>query len=311
MKDKLLLSHAPHISGKGSVPAIMYIVIAALMPATAMGIYFFGINALILILTCIITALITEYLMTKIMKIENTIGDGSAALTGLLMALIIPASAPIFTAIIGTVFAIAIVKMLFGGLGYNIFNPALAGRAFLAAAFPVIMTTWVVPFQAVTSATPLAVMKFEHVLTPLNQLFFGDIPGCIGETSALAILIGGLFLMLVGIVNWRMPASYLGSVIIFSGILWIINPSLYPSPIFHLFSGGLMLGAFFMATDPVTTPLTSKGLWIFGIGAGILLIVIRQWGGLPEGVMYSILFMNAFTPLINRYTRPRIFGSKI
>ncbi|MBU1027166.1 MAG: RnfABCDGE type electron transport complex subunit D, partial [Candidatus Margulisbacteria bacterium] len=200
-----------------------------------------------------------------------------------------------------------------GGLGFNIFNPALVGRAFLVASFPVQMTNWIAPFaykgvEAVTSATPLAVMKFQHQLTSYADLLYGNVGGTIGETSALLILIPGLLLTLRGIINWRIPASYLGTVAAVGGIFWLIDPAKYPDPLFHLLAGGLMLGAWFMATDLVTSPLTKKGMWIFGIGAGLLVVIIRLFSGLPEGVMYSILIMNAFVPLLNKYTRPRIFG---
>jgi electron transport complex protein RnfD len=292
---------------------MMFSVIAALIPAAILGSYFFGLKALGLILVCVITAVATEYLIVGVIKREEVFPDGSAVVTGLLLAMSISPSMPYFAAVLGTVFAIAIGKQLFGGLGYNIFNPALIGRAFLAAAFPVHMTSWVVPLshrgvEAITSATPLAVMKFQHELTPYAKLFFGNVSGCVGETSALLLLLGGLFLLWRGVISWRIPASYLGTVALFGGIFWLMNPATYPDPLFHLLAGGLMLGAWFMATDLVTSPLTSKGMWVFGAGAGILVVVIRLFSGLPEGVMYSILIMNACVPLINRYTRPRILG---
>jgi electron transport complex protein RnfD len=309
-----LISHAPHIRERVSVSTIMCLVIGALLPAAIAGIYFFGLRAMGLVLVCVFSAVATEYIICKIMKREPTLGDGSAVVTGLLLALCISPSLPYFAAVLGTVFAIAIGKQLFGGLGYNIFNPALIGRAFLAAAFPVHMTNWVAPFayrslEAVSSATPLAVMKFQHQLTPYWRLLIGNVSGCIGETSALLIFLPALFLMWRGIINWRIPASYLGVVAVLGGIFWMVNPSRFPDPIFHLLAGGLMLGACFMATDLVTSPLTKKGMLIFGGGAGVLVVVIRLFSGLPEGVMYSILVMNAFVPLINRYTRPRILGS--
>lgn len=310
-----IIAPAPHIKEKFTVPIVMYIVIAALLPATIAGIVFFGLKALALIILCIATAIGTEFVCNKIMKKEQTIADGSAALTGLLLALTISPLMPLFAAFFGTVFAVAIGKQLFGGLGFNIFNPALIGRAFLAATFPVQMTSWVVPFvyrgiEAVSSATPLALMKFQHQLTPYGKLFFGNVSGCIGETSALLLIIPGILLAVRGITNWRIPASYLGTTVVLGGLFWIINPAIYPDPVFHLLAGGLMLGAFFMATDLVTSPLTNKGMMIFGAGAGILVVIIRLFSGLPGGVMYSILFMNAFVPLINRYSRPRILGVK-
>jgi len=298
-----IISPAPHVKFDDSVPKVMCLVLWALTPATLAGIYFFGWPALFVVLTCIITAVLTELVMNKIMKQEVTIADGSAVLTGLLLALTISPSMPLSECVIGTIFAIAIGKQLFGGLGYNIFNPALIGRAFLAAAFPVHMTTW-----TITSATPLALMKFSHQLTPYWNLFIGNVAGSVGETSALLLLLPALFLIKIGVIKWRIPVSYLGTVAIFGGIFWVVKPGLYPDPLFQLLSGGLMLGALFMATDYVTSPLTDKGKWIFGFGAGILVVIIRLFSGLPEGVMYSILFMNAFVPLINRYSRPRILG---
>jgi electron transport complex protein RnfD len=294
---------------------MMYAILIALLPATLAGIYIFGLRVLGLVLVCMVTAVLTEYLINLVMEKELTIGDGSAAVTGLLLALSVSPSLPFFAAILGTIFAVGIGKQLFGGLGFNIFNPALAGRAFLAAAFPVYMTTWVSPLaykgvEAVSSATPLAAMKFQQQLTPYMKLFIGNVPGCAGETSALLLLLGGLFLAWLGIINWRIPASYLGTVAALGWFFWLINPARYPDPLFHLMAGGLMLGAWFMASDPVTSPLTKKGMWIFGVGAGVLVIVIRLFSGLPEGVMYSILIMNALVPLINRYSRPRILGRK-
>jgi len=308
-----IISPSPHTKFIYTVPVMMFIVLIALVPATIAGVVIFGIKALLLVLVCVLAALLTEFLIVRLMKKELTLADGSAAVTGLLLALTLSPEVPLFAAFLGTVFAVAVGKHLFGGLGYNVFNPALVGRAFLAAAFPVHMTTWLAPFayravDAVSSATPLALMKFEHVLTPYKVLFFGNVAGCIGETSAVLILIPALLLMWKGIINWRIPTSYLGSVVLLGGFFWLMNPANYPDPLFHLLAGGLMLGAFFMATDLVTSPLTKKGMWIFGAGAGILVVIIRLFSGLPEGVMYSILFMNAFVPLINRYTRPRILG---
>ncbi|PIS28580.1 MAG: electron transporter RnfD [Candidatus Marinimicrobia bacterium CG08_land_8_20_14_0_20_45_22] len=309
-KRPFVLSSSPHFKKPGDVRMIMRIVIAALLPAVGFSVYNFGFHSLITIAVSILAATITEEIVNLARKRKMTITDGSAVLTGLLLAMTLPPSLPLSMVVIGSVFAIFIGKQIFGGLGYNIFNPALIGRAFLQAAFPIPMMTWTIPrtIDAISTATPLGSFKFAKILTPYYDLFMGTVGGCIGETSALAILIGGLFLVLVRIADWRIPLSYLGTVVIFSGILWLINPVSFPDPIFHLFAGGLMLGAFFMATDMVTSPITPKGKWIFGIGAGIILVLIRQFGGLPEGVMYSILIMNSVTPLINRFTRPRYFG---
>lgn len=307
-----LLSSSPHMVAVDNVPKIMWTVIAALLPAVAFSIYNFGLGVLSIILVTIIAAVATEAVANKLRGRDLSIFDGSAVLTGLLLAMTLPPGFPEGYAALGAFFAIAIGKQIFGGLGYNIFNPALLGRAFLQASFSVKMTTWVAPvtIDAITTATPLGSYKFEKIMTPYFDMFMGNIGGCIGETSALFILIGGIFLLIKKYADWRIPVSYLGTVFIVGGLFWLLNPAQYPDPIFHMFSGGLLLGAFFMATDMVTSPVTPKGTWIFGFGAGIVLIVIRLFGGLPEGVMYSILFMNGFVPLINRYTRPKIFGEK-
>ena len=310
-----LISSSPHVHSPDSVPKIMWTVVATLIPAVIMAVYYFGAPALVMIGSCILAALLTEILMNKMKGEEITIQDGSSFITGLLLALTLPPSLPVSTGILGSVFAIAVGKQIFGGLGYNIFNPALLGRAFLQASFPVAMTTWTYPktakyaqIDAVTAATPLGQFKFEKILTDYGDLLVGNIGGCLGETSALAVFIGGIFLILMKYADWRIPVSYIGTVMVVGGVFWVVAPNQYPDPVFHLLSGGLMLGALYMATDMVTSPITSSGAWIFGIGAGVILIIIRLFGGVPEGVMYSILFMNAFTPIINRYTRPRYFG---
>jgi electron transport complex protein RnfD len=311
----LIISTSPHFYTQDSVPKIMWSVVAALIPASMMAVYYFGIRAIYMILVCMISALLTEIVMNRMKGEKITISDGSAAITGLLLALTLPPSFSLSGGVIGSVFSIAVGKHVFGGLGYNIFNPALLGRAFLQASFPVAMTTWTYPqtekfanIDAITAATPLGLFKFEKIVTDFNDLFIGNVSGSLGETSALALILGGVYLLIKKYADWRLTFSYLGTVLIIGGAFWLISPENYPNPIFHLLSGGLILGAFFMATDMVTSPITSIGSWIFGIGAGIVLIVIRLWGGVPEGVMYSILFMNAFTPIINRYTRPKIFG---
>ena len=314
-EQTLIISSSPHFHTHDSVPKIMWSVVAALVPATVMAIYYFGMGALIMIGSCVAAALVTEIIMNKMKGEGLTINDGSAAITGLLLALTLPPSLPISAGVIGSVFSISIGKQIFGGLGYNIFNPALLGRAFLQANFPVAMTTWTYPntqnyaqIDAVTAATPLAQFKFDKIVANYGDLISGNIGGSLGETSALAVLIGGIFLLIMKYADWRIPVSYLGTVFMLGGLFWFFSPGNYPDPVFHLLSGGLMLGALFMATDMVTSPITTAGSWIFGAGAGIVLIIIRLFGGVPEGVMYSILLMNAFTPLINRYTRPKFFG---
>jgi len=319
--QRLVVSSSPHMVGEDSVPKIMWNVVAALLPAVVFGVYYFGFRVLLTLGVSIAAAIITEVVCQKLRGREPS-PDGSAFLTGLLLAMTLPPSLPISAVIIGSVFAIAIGKQIFGGLGSNIFNPALLGRAFLQASFPVKMTTWTAPstIDAITTATPLGSFKFEQAITPYFDLLTGNIGGCIGETSALAILVGGIYLLVRRYADWRIPVSYLGTVFVVGGIFWLISPmpsqpelvdpnALYfMDPVAHLMSGGLMIGAFFMATDMVTSPVTAKGAWIFGCGAGVILVIIRLFGGLPEGVMYSILLMNAVTPLINRYTRPKFFG---
>jgi len=306
-----VLNSSPHDFKSVSVPKIMWSVVAALVPATAMAIYYFRVSAVWLILACILACLATELAVNLIKGQKPTLKDGSAVITGLLLALTLPPTFSITSAILGSVFAIAIGKQVFGGLGFNIFNPALIGRAFLQASFPVAMTTWqtpFVPFDGISAATPLGLFKFEKVSSPILPLLTGNIGGSLGETCAVAILVGGLFLLLMRYADWRIPLSYIGSVFLLGGVFWLVDPVNYPDPAFLVFSGGLMLGAFFMATDMVTSPITPLGAWIFGLGAGVLVIVIRFFSGLPEGVMYSILLMNAVTPLINRYTRPKFLG---
>ena len=312
-----ILASSPHQYNRDSVPKIMWSVVGALAPAAVMAVYYFGLRALLMIAVSVVAALLTEMGLNKMKGEDFTVKDGSAAITGLLLALTLPPSFSISGTIVGSVFAIGIGKQVFGGIGFNIFNPALLGRAFLQASFPVAMTTWTYPntlkFQnvdAVSAATPLGQFKFEQVMTQYSDLFIGNIGGCLGETSAVVLILGGVYLAVKKYADWRIPVSFLGTVFILGGLFWIINPQQFPDPLFHMLSGGLMLGAFFMATDMVTSPITPKGAWIFGAGAGFILIVIRIWGGLPEGVMYSILLMNGFTPLINRYTRPKFFGEQ-
>lgn len=316
MEKTLILTTSPHLHADESVPEIMRQVILAIIPPIAAAVYFFGLRALLLIAVCSGACLFSEHICQKMRKRKTTIRDGSALITGILLALILPPAIPLWAAALGAVVAIVMGKMVFGGLGHNKFNPALVGRAFLQAAFPVMMTTWSAPSQiftslkidAVTQATPLAAMKFQYQLTDHAHLFWGNISGSLGETSVFAILLGGLYLMLKKIADWRIIASIFGSVILFSGILWQINPAQYANPIFHLLSGGFMLGTFFMATDMVASPATPRGRWIYGFGIGFLIILIRTFSGLPEGVMYAILLMNAVSPLIERYTQPRKYG---
>jgi len=307
---KLELTSSPHVHSRWSTKQAMWLVILALIPPIIASVLFYGFYQLLLIIVSVLVCVGTEAAIKSIRKREISIGDGSAVITGLLLALILPPNFSLFFTAIGAAVAIALGKEIFGGLGYNVFNPALVGRAFLQAAFPVAMTTWTIPnfSDAVTKATPLSFFKFDHITTSIPSMIYGNIGGSIGETSAIAVLLGGIFLVVVGVVNWRIPLSMIVGLLIFGSLFWLLNPTKFPDPIFHLFAGGFLFGAFFMATDWVTSPLTSKGMWIFGIGISLVLVVIRLLGGLPEGVMYAILFMNAFVPIINRYTKPKVFG---
>lgn len=321
MTDKpFILQSSPHFRDKDSVPKIMFAVIASLVPAVCASLYFFRFRALLLLLTCVVACLATEAIFLWLRKKPlHPLLDGSAIITGLLLALTLPPSLSLEMAVIGSVIAIAIGKQVFGGLGYNIFNPALVGRAFLQTAFPVAMTTWIPPvaekINTATYATPLGDLKFQDavaqgILAPLKALFLGNTGGSLGETSALALIIGGLFLLFRRVIDWRIPLGIILSLTVFTGIFWISNPGKYASPLFHILAGGLLLGAFFMATDMVTSPITPRGTWIYATGIGVVVGLVRLFGGFPEGVMYSILFMNTFVPLLNRYTRPRILGER-
>jgi electron transport complex protein RnfD len=311
MNNGYRISASPHTFSQRSTKGIMYQVAVSLLPVIGASLYFFKSRAFILIIVSCASCYATEALFQAVRKKPVTVADGSALVTGVLLALILPPTAPIWMAMVGGVVAIVFGKQIFGGLGHNIFNPALVGRAFLLIAFPTFMTSWVHPFKldAVTTATPLGLMKFEHVATPVHDLFLGTVSGSLGETSSLCILLGGLCLVALRSLDWRIPIGYLGSVAVLGFIFSRVNPAVFPSVGFHLFSGGLMLGAVYMATDPVTSPITRRGKWIFGIGCGIILVIIRLFGGMPEGVTFSILIMNAVTPLINMWVKPRQFGT--
>lgn len=324
MKELLSVSASPHIHARRKTALAMRAVIIALFPALVYAVYLFGLRVLIITAISIVSATLCEALMQKALGRPITIGDGSAVLTGLLLAFNLPPGVPWWLPAVGSGFAIVFAKQLFGGLGYNFINPALAGRAFLMASWPSLMTKeWIGPvsgtlsgIDSITGATPLSLLKNpanygdpQLIIRQLNDpeairnLFFGNVGGCIGETSALLLLIGGLFLLFTRIVDYRIVLGYLGSF----ALLALVLPT-GGSLLFHLFSGGLMLGVFFMATDWVTSPVTKRGRWVFGIGCGIITIIIRIWGGYPEGVSYSILLMNVFTPMIDRLTKARIFG---
>jgi len=307
---KLTINVSPHIFTHQDTRYLMKSVLKALIPAVAAGIYFFRVQAVLVMLACIAGCVLAEYSVQRVREKKVRINDLSAVLSGVLLALVLPPAIPLWMAFLGGLVAIGLGKKIFGGIGCNIFNPALLARAFLMAAFPIALTTWSHPvtLDTITTATPLGLAKFDHTITPYASLFFGNVGGCIGETSALALLLGIGYLFYKKVIDHRIPAAYLGTVAVFSGVLYLVSPGQYASPLFHLLAGGLLIGAGFMATDLVTTPITKQGRWIFGAGCGLVTMTIRVWGGLPEGVMYSILFMNACTPLINRFTRPKRFG---
>lgn len=305
----------------------MWQVFLSLIPAGAAGVFIFGIYALGLIITSIIACLLTEWLILALRRKQTAILDGSAALTGLLLAYNLPAGVPLWMAVLGSVFAIAIAKQAFGGLGRNIFNPALAARAFLLLSFPKYMTEFTQPLRAgagfsrlfnvdaVSCATPLTLLK-ENKIQEISQaglsyldLFLGNRGGCIGEVCIIVLLLGALYLLSRRIISWHIPLTFIFSLAVLS---WLFSPQgfLTGDWLFSILGGGLILGAFFMATDYVTTPLTQKGKLIFGLGCGLITFIIRRWGGYPEGVSFSILIMNAFTPLIDRFVRPRVYGTK-
>ncbi|MFA6383965.1 MAG: RnfABCDGE type electron transport complex subunit D [Candidatus Omnitrophota bacterium] len=313
MDNTLNISASPHLHARESTGRTMWLVTAALLPAGIAGVCIFGPAALKTILIAVLSAVAAEWAIQAAMKKKVTICDGSAALTGLLLAYNLPAHCPFWIPVTGSFIAIAIGKQIFGGLGQNIFNPALVGRVFLMASWPQYMTTFsrALSYDAVTQATPLALLKenklFDHI--SYLGLFMGNRGGCIGEVCVAALVIGGIFLLLRKIITWHIPVSYIVTTGLFC---WAFgaNTPFAGDWMFHLLSGGLFLGAIFMATDYVSSPLTGRGQLIFGAGCGLLTAIIRIWGGYPEGVSYAILIMNAAAPLIDRYTKNRIYGTK-
>ncbi|MFV0391373.1 MAG: RnfABCDGE type electron transport complex subunit D [Paludibacteraceae bacterium] len=315
--EKLIISPAPHIHGGDSIEKTMRGVIVALLPALLVGFYMFGVGALIVTAVSVVSCVLFEYLIQRfLLKTTPTIADGSAIVTGLLLAMNLPSNIPFWIVILGALFAIGVAKMSFGGLGNNPFNPALAGRVFLLISFPVAMTTWSQPtplttlyLDASTGATPLAILRGAPGEAPsLWNLFAGNVGGSFGEVSVIAILPGLIYLLWKKIITWHIPVSILATVALFTGILYLTNPEEFISPLFHLLSGGLMLGAVFMATDYATSPMNPRGMLIYGAGIGIITVVIREFGAYPEGVSFAILIMNAFTPLINTYVKPKRFA---
>ncbi len=319
-----ILAPSPHVRSSTTIETAMYGVILALLPGAVVGAYFFGVNALRVMALSILACLLFEGLVLKVRGLDLTpLKDGSAVLTGLLLAMNLPSNIPGWMVVVGAGVAIGIGKQVYGGLGYNPFNPALVARVFLLISFPVALTSWPEPrpfslsLDTVTGATPLGDMKTSLLMqgnigkaADMNLMdpLIGNMGGSLGEVGAVALLLGGLYLLARKIITWHIPVSYLGTVFLMTGIYWIIDPQRYAAPTFHLVTGGLMLGAFFMATDYVTSPVTGKGMIIFGVGCGLITVFIRLFGGYPEGVSFAILLMNAATPIIDRYTKPRVFG---
>lgn len=335
MSQPFIVSPSPHTKGKGSIESIMYGVVIALIPAMIASIYFFGIGAVKVTAIAVASSVLFEYLIQRfLLKGENSICDSSAIITGILLAFNLPSNLPIWMIVVGSFVAIAIGKMAFGGLGKNPFNPALVGRVFLFISFPVQMTSWPTPIatrgmlnipDTATAATPLGILgeglsktgvdgqtvtQLMAKIPSLWDLFIGNVGGSLGEVSALALLIGGVFMLYKKIITWHIPVAFLVTVAAFTAILWLIDPAKNASPLFHLCSGGVMLGAIFMATDMVTSPMTKSGMLLFGFGCGFLTVVIRVFGSAPEGVSFAILIMNSVVPLINIKMKPKRFGKE-
>ena len=331
LRKALEIGSSPHVTSGASVDIIMKNVVFALLPVCAFSVYAFGLAALLVLCTAVLSCVVTEQLVCKLLGKATTVGDWSVTITGMLYGLTLPPDLALWMVVVGGVFAVAIGKALFGGLGYNAFNPALVGRAFLQAAFPQAMTHWSLPFaadrftdlpvsalafpfaqpayDAVTTATPLARMKFEAIQAENADLLFGLTSGSAGETCSVLIIAGGIYLVARNMMNWRIPVSILLTVSLITWLFMQIDPAVYPRPAFMLFAGGLMLGAVFMATDMVASPITNAGCWLYGLLIGVLVVVIRFWGGMPEGVMYAILLANAVSPHIDRLLQPRVFGT--
>lgn len=323
----LSISASPHVHGDNSVKKIMWGVVYAMVPALLVSIYYFGLDAVRVTLIAVAASIVFEWLFQKyLIKGADTYMDGSAVITGVLLAFNVPSNLPWWIIVIGALVAIGMGKMSFGGLGKNVFNPALVGRVFLLISFPVQMTSWpkASPItdgivDALTGPTPLGIVKegldagltVEQVMAQLPSFmeqFIGGIGGSLGEVSALALLLGGFYMLYKKIITWEIPVSILLTVVIFSGIFWLIDPTYYVNPLFHLLTGGMMLGAIFMATDMVSSPMSRNGQLVFGVGIGLLTVIIRMWGAYPEGMSFAILLMNGLTPLLNNAFKPKRFG---
>jgi len=330
LSKTLNIQSSPHLHSQARVDKMMLHVVLALLPTVGFAIYAFGWAALFVLVSAILSCLLTEHLLCQFSKQTTTVSDGSAVVTGLIYGLTLPPGLALWMVVLGGMIAIGLGKFIFGGLGCNPFNPALVGRAFLQATFPLAMTSWITAFHAdrfttlpastlafpfttpnydqLSGATPLAAYKFDHVATDTMDLAFGLTTGSVGESCAVLILLGGIYLIWRKMMNWRIPAGIFLAVLLLSGLFHWLDPVRYPSPIFMLFSGGLMLGAMFMATDMVSAPITAWGCFVYGLFIGILVVVIRLWAGMPEGVMYAILLGNAVAPYIDRLIQPRAYG---
>ncbi len=328
-EKKLILQSSPHLREQDSVRKVMMTVVLALAPAMAASVWFFGWRALLVQVVAVVACLAFEALGLLLLKrpMKEHITDGSAVVTGLLLAMNLPSSIPIWMTVVGSAVAILVAKIPYGGIGNNPFNPALVGRVFMFVAFPTAMTSWPKPIEgaldlfvnAETGATPLGMLKYVQKGTEgfsmsgampgsTADMLLGNVGGCIGEISAAALLLGGLFMLWRKVITWHIPVAFIGSVFVFSGIFYLVDPAHYANPLFHVLSGGVMLGAIFMATDMVTSPVTTKGMIIFGLGCGIITCLIRLLASFPEGVSFAILIMNGLTPLIDRYIKPAPFA---
>jgi electron transport complex protein RnfD len=330
MSNLLNVSPSPHAHGKESTQKLMLTVVVALFPAFITSVFYFGLGAIIVTATSVASCLVFEYLIQRyILKKPLSINDGSALVTGILLAFNLPSNIPVLIIVIGSFISIAVAKMTFGGLGNNPFNPALVGRVFMLISFPVQMTSWPLPkglatgyTDAVTGATPLAIIKeglkngeplsslMNQIPTPA-QMFLGNMGGSLGEIAAVALLIGFIYLLIKKVITWHIPVSVIGSMAIFTAILWLVNPEKNANPMFHILAGGVLLGAIFMATDYVTSPMVPKAMLIYGFGIGVITVIIRVYGAYPEGVSFAILIMNAFVPLMNAYIKPKRFGEEV
>lgn len=329
MANNIVISGSPHVQTDTTVSRMMYDVVIALAPATLLSFWVFGLGAVTVTAVAIASAMAFEYLIQRyVMKVPTTLNDGSALLTGLFVALNVPAGFPLWMVIIGSFVAIGVAKLSFGGLGNNIFNPALVARVFLLISFPVQMTKWPIPFEsrltladATTGATPLGYLKeamregnvniqeLMDTLPAYNEFLLGKMGGSIGEISAILLLAGGVYLLIRKVITWHIPVSILATILVFGGIMWLADPTQFADPLFHLITGGIMLGAFYMATDLVTSPMSNTGKLIFGVGIGLLTMVIRYFGAYPEGVSFAIIIMNAFVPLLDKYFKVKKFGA--